>query len=206
MSYSLGKNILATVTYYDVLNMPLSAFEIWKHLITQEFEHPVGDTPCTLGDVARVLASGQLTQRINEQNGFYFLPGRAQHPEIRHAGEHARQAPHPLQFRGRNLLSPDALCHQRLATRQEIKPILLIDSLGQLPGSEKPGHIPERAGRIAYRMLEFLGDQVLPDLECRKRHIQDVIICHCRQDVFPQTVGHKKMENVNIKIENDNVK
>ncbi|OGI25346.1 MAG: hypothetical protein A3E38_02625 [Candidatus Moranbacteria bacterium RIFCSPHIGHO2_12_FULL_54_9] len=76
MSYRLGKNILATVTYYDVLNMPLSAFEIWKHLITQEFEHPVGDTPCTLGDVARFLASGQLTQRINEQNGFYFLPGR----------------------------------------------------------------------------------------------------------------------------------
>ena len=73
MSYHLGKNIAATVTYYDVLDMPLSAFEIWKHLMLQEPEQPKSEQTCTLGDVVRVLASGQLDEKIGERDGFYFL-------------------------------------------------------------------------------------------------------------------------------------
>ena len=77
MSYHLGKNITATVTYYDVLDMPLSAFEIWKHLMLQESEQPKSNHASTLGDVFRLLASGQLNTKIQEQDGFYFLSGRA---------------------------------------------------------------------------------------------------------------------------------
>lgn len=77
MSYHLGKNIAATVTYYDVLDMPLSAFEIWKHLMLQEAEQTNSQQTCTLGDVFRVLASGQLDAKIEERDGLYFLSGRS---------------------------------------------------------------------------------------------------------------------------------
>lgn len=77
MGYRLGKNIAATVTYYDVLDMPLSAFEIWKHLMVQEPEQPAEERACTLGDVFRLLASGALASRIDERNGMYFLHGRS---------------------------------------------------------------------------------------------------------------------------------
>jgi hypothetical protein len=76
MSYRLGKNIVATVTYYDVLEMPLTSFEIWKHLITQNFEQLACDRPCTLGTVVKFLASEELSKKIVEKNGFYFLSGR----------------------------------------------------------------------------------------------------------------------------------
>ncbi|MDD2766209.1 MAG: hypothetical protein PHH40_00410 [Candidatus Moranbacteria bacterium] len=76
MSYRLGKNILATVTYYDVLEMPLTSFEIWKHLITQSTDQLACDRPCTIGDIVKFLRTGQLEKKIEEKNGFYFLPGR----------------------------------------------------------------------------------------------------------------------------------
>ena len=75
MSYHLGKNILATVTYYDVLDMPLSAFEIWKHLLVQEVAQ-VTREPITLGQVFGSLASDTLNSKISRKNGFYFLRGR----------------------------------------------------------------------------------------------------------------------------------
>lgn len=75
MSYLLGKNILATVTYYDVFDMPLSAFEIWKHLISQRTDDHLNQ-PCSLGDIFKFLASDQLGTKIGEKNGLYFLRGR----------------------------------------------------------------------------------------------------------------------------------
>ena len=81
MSYELSKNILATVTYYDVLNWPLSGFEVWKHLISQERQgHQNGAclVPSSLSDVMACLRSEHLTHKLEEQNGFYFLPGRAE--------------------------------------------------------------------------------------------------------------------------------
>ena len=85
MSYLLSKNILATVTYYDVLNMPLSAFEIWRHLIRYDTEAPEQVSSCSLMDVYTCLTAGNLDANIDEQQGFYFLRGR-QHliaPRIR---------------------------------------------------------------------------------------------------------------------------
>ena len=77
MNYHLGKNIVATVTYYDVLDMPLTAVEIWKPLMAYEPEQKRDERGCTMGEVFRVLASGQLDAKIEERDGFYFLPGRS---------------------------------------------------------------------------------------------------------------------------------
>jgi hypothetical protein len=76
MSYHLGKSILVTVTYYDVLNMPLTAFEIWKHLMVQERGQAIDGKPCTLRNVMDFLASEQAVAKISEKNGLYFLHGR----------------------------------------------------------------------------------------------------------------------------------
>jgi hypothetical protein len=76
MSYRLGKNIVATITYYDVFDMPLSAFEIWKHLICQKTDDASENQPCTLGDVFKFLGSRQIDSKISEKNGMYFLRGQ----------------------------------------------------------------------------------------------------------------------------------
>ncbi|MDP2837911.1 MAG: hypothetical protein Q8O53_01365, partial [Candidatus Moranbacteria bacterium] len=73
MSYRLGKNIVATVTYYDVMDFPLTAFEIWKHLLEHNRDNHLLTEAVTLGAVWRVLLSGQLASKIVEKNGFYFL-------------------------------------------------------------------------------------------------------------------------------------
>ncbi|HCJ45540.1 MAG: hypothetical protein COZ27_00565 [Candidatus Moranbacteria bacterium CG_4_10_14_3_um_filter_41_65] len=76
MSYHLAKNIKATLTYYDVLDMPLTSFEIWKHLILQDIEQTGKHGVQSIGDVVKILSSGELDTIIQEHNGFYFLKGR----------------------------------------------------------------------------------------------------------------------------------
>lgn len=76
MSYLLGKNIVATVTYYDVMDFPLTAFEIWKHLLEHDREKNPLTKPVSLGVIWNLLHSEQYAGRISEQYGFYFLPGR----------------------------------------------------------------------------------------------------------------------------------
>ncbi len=76
MSYSLRKNILATVTYYDVLDFPLTAFEVWKHLVTHDEGQEVPPEPVTFREVREFLIFGSLTDKVLECDGFYFLVGR----------------------------------------------------------------------------------------------------------------------------------
>lgn len=76
MSYLLGKNIVATVTYYDVMDFPLTLFEIWKYLIEHNRDGDHLNRPVTLGEVWDMLHSDQCVRRIEHKNGFYFLPGR----------------------------------------------------------------------------------------------------------------------------------
>ncbi len=77
MSYQLGKNILATVTYYDVLNYPLTSFEIWKHLIVHNRDQEnISSQTSRLGDVVRLLVSEHFSPKIDKKDGFYFLRGR----------------------------------------------------------------------------------------------------------------------------------
>jgi len=77
MHNNLEKNILNTVCYYDILNYPLTLFEIWKNLLATERE--IGESEfsgCTIGDVLRKLKENNLKRFIEEKNGFYFLRGR----------------------------------------------------------------------------------------------------------------------------------
>ena len=73
MSYQLGKNIAATVTYYDVMDFPLTSFEIWKYLVEHD---KAAIEPVPLYKVWDILHSEQLKEKVAEKNGFYFLPGR----------------------------------------------------------------------------------------------------------------------------------
>lgn len=76
----LEKAIIATVAYYDVLDYPLTGFEIFKYLINpvrlisaenqySEIE-PIGKI--ALEDVLEILHSGNLNFYFEEQNGFIF--------------------------------------------------------------------------------------------------------------------------------------
>ncbi len=75
MAYQLAKNIAATVAYYDVMDFPLTAFEIWKHLLRYDRDQPE-DGPVAFTEVWNILHSGQLSDRVSEKNGFYVLRGR----------------------------------------------------------------------------------------------------------------------------------
>ena len=75
MSYQLGKNIAATVTYYDVMDFPLTSFEIWKYLIEHDTTSAAME-PVPFYKVWDILHSEQLKEKVAEKNGFYFLPGR----------------------------------------------------------------------------------------------------------------------------------
>lgn len=78
MSTKLDKNILATIIYYDGLNYPLSAFEIWKHLLRTDYylqnNEPVS---ISLSEVLVHLQDNELSRFVEHLNGFYFLKGRS---------------------------------------------------------------------------------------------------------------------------------
>ncbi|MGK2848786.1 MAG: hypothetical protein ACSLEX_01840 [Minisyncoccota bacterium] len=74
--YRLGKNIIATVAYYDVMDMPLTAFEIWKHLMYHQTPSHTDIQANTLAEVMTFLWSEQVSDKIHQQYGFYFLVGR----------------------------------------------------------------------------------------------------------------------------------
>jgi hypothetical protein len=75
MQFYLPKKILSTVIYYNILDYPLTAFELWQYLIADE-----GDaTPknkCALGKIIEVLESEEIKNNLEEYRGFYFLRGR----------------------------------------------------------------------------------------------------------------------------------
>lgn len=68
MQSQLSKNILQTILYYDILNYPLTGFEVWKYLIAEN--------GCALGDVVEALENKELKKHIEEFQGFFFLKGR----------------------------------------------------------------------------------------------------------------------------------
>lgn len=77
MSNKLNKNILATIMYYDGLNYPLTAFEIWKHLVrTDYFLEDKQILQTSLAEIIKQLAEDKLAEFTENHNGFYFLKGR----------------------------------------------------------------------------------------------------------------------------------
>lgn len=89
----LQKAILATIAYYDVLDYPLTGFEVFKYLINPvriagqiglgknlEIE-PIGRI--SLKDVLDELNSRNLSFYIDQKNGFYFLKNKEHLIQIR---------------------------------------------------------------------------------------------------------------------------
>jgi hypothetical protein len=78
MINNISKNILATIIYYDILDYPLTAFEIWKYLISCSVKHETkNEEKNTLGDIAAVLEKEDIKKYIEEYRGFYFIKGRS---------------------------------------------------------------------------------------------------------------------------------
>ena len=77
MSDKLDKNILATVIYYDGLNYPLTAFEVWKYLIRTDYYLRSNEVVKTsLAQITKHLSDKDLNKYIEHSSGFYFLKGR----------------------------------------------------------------------------------------------------------------------------------
>ncbi len=81
------KNILETVVYYDGLNYPLTAFEVWKHLISIKVS--VDDrqgSGAVLKEIVCELDGKEMGKYIEEFRGFYFLRGKKELVERRIKG------------------------------------------------------------------------------------------------------------------------
>lgn len=89
MPNELHKNILATIAYYDVMEYPMTAFEVWKYLIScsteprkvamllrGKHETQSEDSRCSLADIFEELQGEEMKKNIEEYQGFYFLHGR----------------------------------------------------------------------------------------------------------------------------------
>jgi predicted nucleotidyltransferase len=77
MLYNLSRSILATVNYYDILDYPLTAFEVWKHLISYpDFLGEKEKKTYSLSEVILTLQDRKLRKFLEEYRGFYFLRGR----------------------------------------------------------------------------------------------------------------------------------
>jgi hypothetical protein len=94
----LSQNILATICYYDVLDYPLTVFELWKYLISDQQSvssdlayaeapayvetsagEPAGEQEkkgISIIDIINELEKEELKKKIETFRGYYFLPGR----------------------------------------------------------------------------------------------------------------------------------
>jgi hypothetical protein len=85
MSDQTSKNILATIIYYDILDYPLTSFEIWKYLLSYNMEHITYDKgdKINLADIMQELDNSELQKNVEEYRGFYFLKNRKELVEQR---------------------------------------------------------------------------------------------------------------------------
>ena len=78
MTTEIRDSILATLAYYDILDFPLTLFEIKKYLINPaRFQIlPQAINEITLGGIQKELDYLCSAEKISSQNGFQFLNGR----------------------------------------------------------------------------------------------------------------------------------
>ena len=75
----LRNPITATIVYYDILDVPLTLFEIHKFLINPARLSMIPVLgPITLGRIDEELQGLLKAGLLQTENGFYFLPGRSQ--------------------------------------------------------------------------------------------------------------------------------
>ncbi|MEA2098145.1 MAG: hypothetical protein U9P70_03675 [Patescibacteria group bacterium] len=81
-STHLEKQILATVIYYDILDYPLTSFEVFLYLVKENYESlqfggQARITNYELSDVCELLNTSEyLKKHIDQKLGFYFLKNR----------------------------------------------------------------------------------------------------------------------------------
>ena len=85
MVTALRKNILATLAYYDVLEYPLTAFEVRKYLMNYHDQGQKERVPLSL--VREKLGELKQEGRIGTHQGFYFLSGKEAYVPVRIARE-----------------------------------------------------------------------------------------------------------------------
>ncbi len=85
MDRTLAKNILATITYYDVMDRALTVYEIWRWLLRSPTDRRTD--VWTLADVMRTVEDPTVREYITERNGLYMLCGREALVELRRQRE-----------------------------------------------------------------------------------------------------------------------
>jgi hypothetical protein len=73
---TLEKSILATLAYYDVMDYPMTIFEIRKYFTNFNQQSEAESLQPDLLGIINALESDKLKKFIEEYRGFYFLKGR----------------------------------------------------------------------------------------------------------------------------------
>ena len=84
-SENLEKQILATITYYGILNYPLTAFEVFLYLVNEKKKEEMrrGENNNLLFTIYYLLDSSEyLKKYISQKHGFYFLKGTPPNPPL----------------------------------------------------------------------------------------------------------------------------
>ncbi|MDQ1284597.1 MAG: hypothetical protein QG620_945 [Patescibacteria group bacterium] len=77
MEKKLNKEILSTIIYYDLLDYPLTSFEIWRYLLAvNNNQETVNNERVNLSDVIKGLEDEDVKKYVEEYQGYYFLKGR----------------------------------------------------------------------------------------------------------------------------------
>lgn len=80
------KKIITTIFYYDEMDYPMTAFEIWKYLTLINNQNVNGEeeiSRLSLSETIKTLESMEIEKYIENFKGFYFLKGRKSLVEIR---------------------------------------------------------------------------------------------------------------------------
>lgn len=85
----LRDSILATLAYYDILDMSLTHLEVYKFLINPARVYRTSEEikDASLHDVMITLAKMVKSETIGQKNGFYFLPRKDELYDLRIASE-----------------------------------------------------------------------------------------------------------------------
>jgi len=75
---SLSQKIITTLAYYDVLDYPMTPFEIWKYLtiVNNDQALKTDKEEIDLAGVIKELESKEIKRYVSEFQGYYFLKGR----------------------------------------------------------------------------------------------------------------------------------
>jgi hypothetical protein len=81
---SIEKSIIATISYYDIFDYPMTGFEVWRYLVAaNKYGDDVAESlslklhRIEAGDILVALDESEfLREKIGQKFGFYFLRGR----------------------------------------------------------------------------------------------------------------------------------